>query len=215
MLAEQRDRAVVDHLARAIAPGRVQHLPDLQRADVARHDAIEQPHRVRAADVVLVQRRDVEQRRRAPDRVVLAIVDELVRAGDDVARPAPPRRGSHSAAVRAWKGVVFSIGPAESAQGPIVPDATETLKRQTFMDYANAADSTRSLSRDPRHDTAGAARRHGCPHENVRSGRGTTSRRGEAGGPFELGTRDADDRRAAVRERFHAGLLPRAPDASP
>ena len=91
LLVEARDRAVVEHLAGGVAPGRVQDLADTARGDVARDDAIEQARRVAPADAVLVERRDVEQRRRAADRVVLALVRELVRARDDVARPAPPR----------------------------------------------------------------------------------------------------------------------------
>ncbi len=53
-------------------------------------DAIEELGRTGACDAVLVERGDIEQRRGAADRMVFAFVRELVRARDDVARPAPP-----------------------------------------------------------------------------------------------------------------------------
>src|SRR2546422_6289458 len=77
-------------LAFVVAPRRVQHLSDFRFADVARDDVIEQSRRVAAGDEVLIERRDVEQGRRVPDRVILAVVRQLVGAGDDVAGPAPP-----------------------------------------------------------------------------------------------------------------------------
>ena len=56
LLAQARDRAVVDDLAGRVAPRRVQHLTDLRLPDVAGDDAIEQPFGVGAGDQVLVQR---------------------------------------------------------------------------------------------------------------------------------------------------------------
>ena len=90
LIAQDRDRTVVDLFALVVTPGRVQHLADLGFADVARDDVIEQPRGVTAGDQVLVQRRDIEQRRGIPNRVVFAIVRELVGARDDVPGPAPP-----------------------------------------------------------------------------------------------------------------------------
>src|SRR5207302_332234 len=57
---------------------------------IARDDVIEQSRRVTAGDEVLVERGDVEQRRGVPNRVIFAVVRQLVRARDDVAGPAPP-----------------------------------------------------------------------------------------------------------------------------
>src|SRR5512145_2074661 len=51
---------------------------------------IEEPRRVPAAHAVLVERRDVEKRRGAADRVVLALVGEPVGARDHVTGPAAP-----------------------------------------------------------------------------------------------------------------------------
>ena len=64
VLRQPRHRAVVDHLAVLVAPGRVVDLPDRELGRVARDHAIDQPDRVAAADAVLEQRRDVDQRRR-------------------------------------------------------------------------------------------------------------------------------------------------------
>src|SRR5207302_1754972 len=86
------DRAVVDLLPGGVAPRRVEHLPDFALGHVAGDDAIEQPGRVAARDPVLVEWGDVEQRRRAADRVILAVVRQLVGAGDDEPRPAAPRQ---------------------------------------------------------------------------------------------------------------------------
>ena len=91
LLAEARDGAVVDHLAGRVAPGGIEHLAHLGPGDVARDDAVKEPLGIRAHDQVLVERRHVEQRRRAADSVVLAVVGELVRAGDHVPRPPAPR----------------------------------------------------------------------------------------------------------------------------
>src|SRR6266498_1151062 len=84
------DRAVVDLLSIVVAPGRVEDLADLCFADVACDDMIEQPSGVTASDEILVERGDVEQRRGVADRVILAVVRQLVGAGDDIAGPAPP-----------------------------------------------------------------------------------------------------------------------------
>ncbi len=90
VLAEPGDRAVVDLLAVPVAPRRVDHLADLALRDVAGHDPVQQADRVAPADEVFVERRDVEQRRGAADGVVLAVVQQLVGARHNVARPAAP-----------------------------------------------------------------------------------------------------------------------------
>ncbi len=90
VLAQARDRAVVEHLAGGVAPRRIGDLADLQAADFSRHHQIEEAGGVLAAHAVLAERRDVEQRRRAADRMVFALVRELVGARHHVARPAPP-----------------------------------------------------------------------------------------------------------------------------
>jgi hypothetical protein len=110
-LVEACDGAVVEHLARAVAPWRVQHLADRGAHDIARDYAIQQPGGVPAAHHVLVERRDIEQRRGHPDRVVLALVRELVRARDDVADQRRQAWLAQSGAMRGWNGVVFSIQP--------------------------------------------------------------------------------------------------------
>ena len=64
---------VVDHLAVIVAPRRVVDLPRLQLPHVPRDRPVEEPSRVRAADPVLVERRDVDQRGRVPDRRILPV----------------------------------------------------------------------------------------------------------------------------------------------
>ena len=87
VLRQPRHRPVVDHLAVLVAPRRVVDLPDGELRRVARDDAIDEPGRVAAADAVLEERRDVDERRRVADRVVLVLVMRFVRADRVVARP--------------------------------------------------------------------------------------------------------------------------------
>ena len=110
VLVEPRDGAVVEHLAGAVAPGRVEHLADLRTRDVARHDAVEQARRVlarapgtcRAARCRAAPPRSGSRGTRARGR---ARTSSRRRT-----RPSAARRGSRTAAaVRAWNGVVFSI----------------------------------------------------------------------------------------------------------
>ena len=70
-----------------VAPRRVIHLADRELRRVARDDAIDELHRVLAAHAILEQRRDVDERRRVADRVVLVLVMRLVRAHGVVAGP--------------------------------------------------------------------------------------------------------------------------------
>ena len=61
LLAEARHGAVVEQLAVVVAPAGVIDLPDLHLVDVARGQAMQQAGRVPASDLVLDQRRDVDQ----------------------------------------------------------------------------------------------------------------------------------------------------------
>src|SRR5436190_11195929 len=90
LFVEHRDRAVVDLLAVGVAPGRVEHLTDFGLGHVSGDDVVEQPAGVAARDEILIERRHVEQRGRVADRVVFAVVGELVGARDDIPGPAPP-----------------------------------------------------------------------------------------------------------------------------
>src|SRR5205823_13302052 len=69
------------------SPGRVDDLPRRDLAQVARHDAVNQPRRIPSRDAVLEERRDVYQRRGVADGVVLVLVVGFVRADGVVARP--------------------------------------------------------------------------------------------------------------------------------
>jgi hypothetical protein len=90
LLAEPADRAVVDHLAVPVAPARIEHLARPRPRHIAGDDAVQQPRRIGAGDPVLVQRRNVDERRGVADRRVLALVRELVAACGGVAGPAAP-----------------------------------------------------------------------------------------------------------------------------
>ena len=90
LLVEASDGAIVDHLAGVIAPGRIEHLADTRLEHVAGDDEVEEPRGIAAPHQVLVERRDVKQRRCRADHVVFALVRQLVGAGDDVACPTPP-----------------------------------------------------------------------------------------------------------------------------
>ena len=87
VLLEARDGPVVDGLAVLVAPGRVDDLPDGDLPEVARDDPVDEPRRVAPGEPVLVQGRDVDQRRGVADRVVLVLVVRLVRGDGVVARP--------------------------------------------------------------------------------------------------------------------------------
>ena len=87
ILFEPRDGAVVDDLALLVAPTAIDDLSHFDFVDVARDHAIHQLGRVLAGDQVLVERRDVDERRGVADGVVLVLVMHLIDADRVVARP--------------------------------------------------------------------------------------------------------------------------------
>src|SRR5215472_15317639 len=80
ILLEAGDGAVVDDHPLLVTPAAVDHLARLHLVDVARDHAVHQLGGVLARDDVLVQRRDIDQRRRIANRVVLMLVMHLVGA---------------------------------------------------------------------------------------------------------------------------------------
>ena len=84
---QPRDRAVVDDLALLVAPAAINHLSDFHFVDVAGDDAVHQLGGVLARDQILVERRNIDQRGRIADGVVLVLVMHLVHADRVVARP--------------------------------------------------------------------------------------------------------------------------------
>src|SRR5439155_10202218 len=68
-------------------PRRVVHLPDRELAGIACDDAIDELRRIPAANHVLEQRRDVDQRRCVAYRVVFVLVVRFVRADRVIAGP--------------------------------------------------------------------------------------------------------------------------------
>src|SRR5207302_10899828 len=82
-----RQSPVVDDLAVLVAAGRVIRLTDGELVRVARDHAVDQPDCVAATNEVLEQRRDIDERRRVADRVVLVLVMRFVRADGVVAGP--------------------------------------------------------------------------------------------------------------------------------
>ena len=83
--------AVLQQMALLVAPGRVHHPARATLREVPRHEAIQQPFGVRAGDLVLEQRRHVDQAGRVADRPVLAFGRRLVGFDARVARPVTPR----------------------------------------------------------------------------------------------------------------------------
>ena len=61
--------------------------PDFDLVDVASDDAVHQAGRIFAGDQILVERRDVDERGRVADGVVLVLVVHFVHADGVVARP--------------------------------------------------------------------------------------------------------------------------------
>ena len=84
------DGAVVDDLAVLVAPRRVVDLPDGERRGVAGDDAVHEARRVGTGDAVLVERADVDERRRLADGVVLDVVEVGVDGRREIARPLAP-----------------------------------------------------------------------------------------------------------------------------
>src|SRR4029079_11848492 len=74
VLGQPMDGSVVDDLAVLVAPRRVPDLAHRELRRVAGDDAIDERGRVGPADPVLVQGRDVDERGRLADRVVLDVV---------------------------------------------------------------------------------------------------------------------------------------------
>ncbi len=87
VFVEPRDSAVVHHFALLVAPAAVNDLPLGHFVDVARNDPVHQLGGIASGDQVLVQRRDVNQRRRIADSVVLMLMVHLIHADRVVSRP--------------------------------------------------------------------------------------------------------------------------------
>ena len=82
---------VVDHLAFLVAPGRVDHLVDGDAGDVPRDHPVQERRGVPAADLVLVEGRDVDHGGGLADRVVLDVHEVREHGGGVIARPIAPR----------------------------------------------------------------------------------------------------------------------------
>src|SRR5262249_8044914 len=87
VFAESRNCAVVDDVALVIAPAAVDDLIDRYFVDVARDDAIHEARGIGTGDAVFVERRDVDERGRIADSVVLVLVMHLVHATRVVTGP--------------------------------------------------------------------------------------------------------------------------------
>ena len=87
LLAQPRDRSVVDDLALLVAPRRVDHLSDGKLRRIARDEPVDELRGVAPCDDVLEERRDVDQRSGVADGVVFVLVVRFVRADGVVARP--------------------------------------------------------------------------------------------------------------------------------
>ena len=84
---EARDGAVVDDFSLLVAPAAINYLAHSHLGDVARDDAVHQLGGVLARDQILVERRDVDERGRIADGVVLVLVMHFVHADGVVSRP--------------------------------------------------------------------------------------------------------------------------------
>src|SRR5215469_6640411 len=87
VLIEPRDSAIVDDLALLIAPATINYLPLGDFVDVASNDAVHQLGGAASGEQVFVQRRDIDQRSRIADGVVLVLVVHLVGADRVISRP--------------------------------------------------------------------------------------------------------------------------------
>lgn len=87
ILFEARDRSVVDDFSLFIAPAAVDDLSDLHFVDVARDDAIDEFGGVLAGDEVLVKWRDVDERARIANSVVLVLMMHFINADRVISGP--------------------------------------------------------------------------------------------------------------------------------
>src|SRR4029079_18535774 len=137
VLGQPMDGSVVDDLAVLVAPRRVPDLAHRELRRVAGDDAIDERGRVGPADPVLVQGRDVDERGRLADRVVLDVVGVGVRGRGPVAGPLAPlllaiewggprveRAPDAHAGAGCWVCTAGSIVPDASAS-PSPNDATK------------------------------------------------------------------------------------------
>ena len=75
------NRPIIHNLAPIVAPGGVEDLPHLHSSDIPRDDPIDMPEGIRAANSVLEEGGNVDQRRRVADGEVLMLVCWLIMSG--------------------------------------------------------------------------------------------------------------------------------------
>ncbi len=85
LLGQPRYGPVIDDLAMLVAPRRVKHLAHRHLGDVARDDAIDQTRGILSGNEVLEERRNIDERRRIADGVVLVLVVRLIGADGVIA----------------------------------------------------------------------------------------------------------------------------------
>src|SRR5206468_2346145 len=105
---------------------------------VAGNHPVDEPLRIRSRDAVLVERRDVDERGRLADRVVLDVVGVGVHRRRPVARPLPPlelpierRCPRMERAADAHPAAALSQSFAIGRSGSVKPKATATTMRVT------------------------------------------------------------------------------------
>src|SRR5712691_704436 len=87
VLLQTRNSAIVDNFAMLVAPGGVDYLAHGNLAHVARDNAIDKPSGVLSSNPVFEEWRNINQRRRIANRVVLVFMMRLVGTHRVVARP--------------------------------------------------------------------------------------------------------------------------------
>src|SRR5690242_20963225 len=90
ILRQAKNGTVLNNRPIVLAQTSVKRLTDRTFHRIPRHNAINQPQRVLAADIVFVKRRDIEQRGGIPNGVVLIVVHDIVGAGNEITRPSAP-----------------------------------------------------------------------------------------------------------------------------
>jgi hypothetical protein len=89
ILIQTSDRAVINHFAVFIAPAAINHLADRDFVHIARDDAVHELGGVLARNQIFVEWRDIDQRARVADRVVLVLMMYFIHADGVVSRPFP------------------------------------------------------------------------------------------------------------------------------
>ena len=90
LLPQPEDSPVLDDLSLFVAEAGIHGLLEGALCRIPGNHAVDESQGVRAVDIILVKRRDVDQGCGISDGVILAVVHDLIGAGHEIAGPDAP-----------------------------------------------------------------------------------------------------------------------------